>query len=118
MQNTNMPIGQVIKNHKNKILYTIAIIILVALIAGKAMEITKPQGKSQMDVLVEKQQNNLVIIGKSLEDQKILRNQINELQSKLDGSVKNVKEIEAINSQIRNEMLEYANTLSLTWSNE
>lgn len=117
MQNTNMPIGQVIKNHKNKILYTIAIIILVALIAGKAMEITKPQGKSQMDVLVEKQQNNLVIIGKSLEDQKILRNQINELQSKLDGSVKNVKEIEAINLQIRNEMLEYANTLS-PWSNE
>lgn len=109
-----MPIGQVIKNHKNKILYTIVIIILFALIAGKAMEITKPQGKSQMDVLVEKQQNNLMIIGKHLEDQKILRNQINELQSKLDGSVKNVKEIEAINSQIRNEMLEYANTLSLT----
>lgn len=118
MQNTNMPIGQVIKNHKNKIFYIIAIIILVVLIGGKAMEITKPQGKSQMDVLVEKQQNNLVIIGKNLEDQKILRNQINELQSKLDGSVKNVKEIEAINSQIRNEMLGYANTLSLTWSNE
>lgn len=84
MQNTNMPIGQVIKNHKNKIFYTIAIIILVALIAGKAMEITKPQAQSQMDTLVTKQQTNLVIIGKNLEDQKVLRNQINELQSKLD----------------------------------
>ncbi len=78
----------------------------------------KPQEKSHMQTLVAKQQNNLEIIGSKLENQKVLRDQINWLQSKLDGSIQEVKEIEGINSQIRTEMMNTANTLSLTWSNE
>lgn len=67
-----------------------------------------------MQILVEKQQNNIEIIGVKMEAQKELRKQISDLQSKLDANVNEVKDIEAINSQIRDEMIKEANNLSLT----
>lgn len=115
---TAKKVKRVIQDHKTKILYIWAVIILLVLIGVKASDMMKPQEKTQMQILVEKQQNNLEIIWVKLEDQKILRDQINDLQTKLDKNVTEVKDIEAINSNIRNEMLKYANTLSLTWANE
>lgn len=115
---TAKKVKRVIQDHKIKILYIWAVIILLVLIGVKASDMMKPQEKTQMQILVEKQQNNLEIIWVKLEDQKILRDQISDLQTKLDKNVTEVKDIEAINSNIRNEMLKYANTLSLTWANE
>lgn len=74
--------------------------------------------KTQMEILVEKQQNNLEIIWVKLEAQRDLRYQINALQKKLDANIQEVTEIEWINGDIRDEMLKIANTLSLTWDHE
>lgn len=97
-----------------KIIYILAIIALVVLIIYKIGGHTVDTKQSQMQILVDKQKNNLEIIGVKLEAQKELRMQINDLQTKLDANVAEVKEIEAINKQIRDEMLKDANSLSLT----
>lgn len=101
-----------------KIIYILAIVILAGVIIYKIGGHTTETKQSQMQILVDKQKNNLEIIGVKLEAQKELRVQISDLQSKLDANVAEVKEIEAINRQIRDEMLKDANNLSLTWSNE
>ena len=109
----------IVKNNK-KIVYIIAIAILLLLIGWNVVSMMKPKEvvKTNMQILVEKQQNNIEIIGVKMEAQKELRKQISDLQSKLDVNVNEVKDIEAINSQIRDEMIKEANNLSLTWSNE
>lgn len=68
--------------------------------------------------MVEKQQNNLTIIGDQLEIQKDLRSERNDLQAKIDAlnvqinaSKDVVKEAETANAQIKDQMVQLANPL-------
>lgn len=77
--------------------------------------------KSSFDLLVEKQQNNLIIIGDQLEIQKDLRSERNELQAKIDAlnvQINASKEVvikaETANQEIKTKMLDLANPLPLT----
>lgn len=72
-------------------------------------------------MLVEKQQNNLIIIGDQLEIQKDLRSERNELQAKIDAlnvQINASKEVvikaETANQEIKTKMLDLANPLPLT----
>lgn len=120
MQNTNkmLSLAKQLAKQPKKLIYIFIIWVLLFMIFQKIHTIQTPDivEKTQMQILVEKQQNNLEIIWVKLEAQQDLRNQINALQVKLDANIQEVTEIEWINADIRDEMLKIANTLSLTWA--
>lgn len=106
-------------DHKKPILIWVAV-ILFGLIAYTATWLLTPE-KSSFDLLVEKQQNNLIIIGDQLEIQKDLRSERNELQAKIDAlnvqinaSKEVVTKAETANQEIKTQMLDLANPLPLT----
>lgn len=107
---------QTVIDHKKPILIIVAL-ILVALIGFQAVKMLH-KDPSQFDQLVEKQQNNLTIIGDQLEIQKDLRSERNDLQAKIDAlnvqinaSKDVVKEAETANAQIKDQMVQLANPL-------
>ena len=69
--------------------------------------------KTNIEILVEKQSENLKVIWKNLEDQKDIRKDINVLEKKLDGKIDQVKSLEQENSESRKEMLEDANDITV-----
>lgn len=113
MQNTKNIFlkGKTIVENNKKVIYYIATWFLVLLVLIKAMPFIIP-APTVMDVLVEKQQENMDIIGLRMQEQQKLRLEIAILTAKLDWNIKQVQEIEAINAQIRSEMINYANNIS------
>lgn len=114
---------KIAKDYKKPILLTIAT-ILVILIALQWYKMLSKE-PTAFDILVEKQQNNLIIIGDQLEIQKDLRSERNDLQAKIDAlnvkinsSKDVVTQAETANSQIKEEMLKLANPLPTNiWDN-
>lgn len=106
-------------DHKKPILIGVAVILGALIIfQGYKMMHTDP---SQMDILVQKQQNNLTVIGDQLEIQKDLISERNELQAKIDAlnvqinaSKEVVKTAETANQEIKDQMINLANPLPLT----
>jgi len=122
MQNKNKMIillsntKNIIKENKKKIFLSIIILFILVLIINKIIEnqmIGKVKQdiiqKTKIEILVEKQSENLKIIWKSLEDQKSIRSKINELQKSLDLEIDQVKNLEQENSSLRSLMFEDAN---------
>lgn len=67
--------------------------------------------KTKIEILVEKQSENLKIIWKNLEDQKVLRSEIEDLEEKLSWKVDQVKKLEQENVDFRKQMLDDANNI-------
>lgn len=110
---------QQIIDHKKPILMIVAW-LFIALIAFQAVKMITAQ-PSWFELLVEKQQNNLMIIGDQLEIQLNLRSERNDLQAQIDAlnvqinaSKDVVVKAETANQEIKNQMLELANPLPIT----
>lgn len=106
-------------DHKKPILIGVAVILFGLIAYTATWLLTKDP--TAIDLLVEKQQNNLIIIGDQLEIQWDLRSERNELQAKIDAlnvQINASKEVvikaETANQEIKTKMLDLANPLPLT----
>lgn len=109
--------GLYIKDNKKKIIVLMIIAFIGFMIINKIFERNKiiDEAKQEMiqktkiEILVDKQSENLVKIWENLEDQKVLRSKINDLQTQLDAKIDQVKNLEQENSDMRALMLDDAN---------
>lgn len=131
MQNTTNQVSQLftqgtLEKAKNKVIdykkpILIGVITLLTVFVGfQVYSFLQPKEKTAMEILVEKQTNNIEVIGNELEKQAEYRKQITKWTWLLATSTWTVADAETSNSQIRDQMLQLANPLSdnQTGSNE
>lgn len=109
--------GKTIVENNKKPIYYVATAFLILLVIIKAIPFIIPE-PTAMDVLVDRQQENMDIIGTRLQEQQKLRLEIAILTGKLDANIKQVQEIEAVNAEIRSQMINFANNLPTTSTND